>query len=153
MIGEAVFAASLALTLASGTDVVNPIQAGPKTRSNPASLYQGRHYAGAAANRIRVCIRSRESNHDYRAVSPGGTYRGAYQFSRALGIGAGWMIQRELVRTGTPKTIAKLIGRQLREHPVNQWKPFWQDFAYWVVWNDGAGKHHWRATVPGTGCF
>ena len=145
--------AALALVLAAGPNAPDPIDPGPKMRSNPTSLYQGRHHAGKAANRIRVCIRSRESNHDYRAVSRSGTYRGAYQFSRALGIGAGWMIQRELVRTGTPKTIAKLIGRQLREHPVNQWKPFWQDFAYWIVWNDGAGKHHWRATVPGTGCF
>jgi len=36
---------------------------------------------------------------------------------------------------------------------MNKWAPFWQDFAFWIVWNDGDGRHHWKATVPGTGCL
>jgi hypothetical protein len=145
--------AALALVLATGPSLPDPIDPGPKVRTNPTSLYQGRHYTGNASNRIRVCIRARESNHDYRAVSRGGTYRGAYQFSRALGVGAGWMIQKELRTTGVPVRQAIRIGRALRANPVNKWSPFYQDLAFWLVWNDGAGKHHWRHTVPGTGCF
>ena len=63
------------------------------------------------------------------------------------------MIQKELRATGTPKRQAIRIGRALRNHPMNQWAPFWQDFAFWIVWNDGDGRHHWKATVPGTGCL
>ena len=129
-----------------------PILKGPKPNDSPISLYQGRAYQ-AKANNIRLCIRDRESNHDYRAVSRGGTYRGAYQMSAALGVGAGWMIQKELRQTGTPKNEAARIGKALRNHPVNQWHPYYQQMGFWLVWDQGSGKHHWRHTQPGTGCY
>ena len=137
---------------AAGATLVDPILKGPKTLDSPISLYQGRAYQ-ASANSIRLCIRDRESNHDYRAVSRGGTYRGAYQMSAALGVGAGWMIQKELRQTGTPKKEAARIGKALRNHPVNQWHPYYQQMAFWLVWDEGNGKHHWRHTGPGTGCY
>ena len=137
---------------ATGADLVDPIKKGPKTYESPVPLYQGRAYV-KKHNSIRLCIRGRESNHDYRAVSRGGTYRGAYQMSALLGVGAGWMIQRELRATGTPTKEAKRIGQRLRAHPVNQWAPLWQQMAFWLVWDKGQGKHHWRHTVAGTGCY
>lgn len=143
--------AALALVLAAGPSQ-DPIQKGPKTHRSPVSLYQGRHYVDRH-NAKRICVRKRESKHDYRAVSRTGKYRGAYQFSPALAIGAGWMIQRELIATGTPRERARQIGQRLRKHPMNQWRPFWQDMAFWLVWDGGDGRRHWRATVPGTGCF
>ena len=130
---------------------LDPIQKGAKRHDSPISLYQGRLY-DQKQNKTRLCIRQRESNHDYRAVSRGGSWRGAYQMSSGLGVGAGWMIQKELIKTGTPKHQAREIGKRLRSHPVNQWRPLWQDMAFWVVWNNGKGAHHWKATVPGTGC-
>ena len=141
--------AALAMVMAAGPE---PIQKGPKTHDSPISLYQGRHYA-KRDNGKRLCIRQRESKHDYRAVSRTGRYRGAYQFSPELAVGAGWMIQKELRATGTPKRQAIRIGRALRNHPMNQWAPFWQDFAFWIVWDGGDGRGHWKATVPGTGCL
>ena len=123
------------------------IQKGPKTHDSPISLYQGRWYV-KKHNAARVCIRNRESRHDYRAVSSTGKYRGAYQFSPELTVGAGWMIQRELRETGTPKREAFRIGRLLREHPMNQWAPYWQDVAFWIVWRKGKGRSHWP-TGPG----
>lgn len=141
--------AALAMVVAAGPD---PIQIGPKTHDSPVSLYQGRHYVDRH-NPKRLCVRQRESKNDYRAVSATGRYRGAYQFSPALARGAAWMIQRELVNTGTPKREAKHIGKRLRAHPMNQWAPFWQDFAFWIVWDLGEGRSHWRATVPGTSCW
>jgi hypothetical protein len=143
--------AVLAVVMAAGPQV-DPIQVGPKTHNSPVSLYQGRHYV-ERHNRKRICVRHRESKHDYRAVSKSGRYRGAYQFSPALARGAAWMIQAELRATGTPKREAIRIGRELRAHPMNQWAPFWQDFAWWLVWDQGEGRSHWRATVPGTSCW
>ena len=141
--------AALALVMAAGPE---PIQKGPKTHDSPISLYQGRHYV-QRHNDERLCVRQRESKHDYRAVSRTGRYRGAYQFSPELAVGAGWMIQKELRATGTPKRQAIHIGRALRSHPMNQWAPFYQDLAFWLVWDGGDGRKHWRATVPGTGCW
>ena len=57
--------AALAMVMAAGPE---PIQKGPKTHDSPISLYQGRHYA-KRDNGKRLCIRQRESKHDYRAVS------------------------------------------------------------------------------------
>ena len=128
-----------------------PIMKGPKTHNSPISLYQGRHYV-PRHNHIRLCIRHRESRSDYRAVSRTGEYRGAYQMTPALGVGAGWMIQKELRRTGTPKREALYIGRQLRAYPINQWHPHYQDMAFWLIWDNGKGAFHWKATVPGTDC-
>jgi hypothetical protein len=143
--------AVLAVVMAAGPQV-DPIQVGPKTHNSPVSLYQGRHYV-ERHNRKRICVRHRESKHDYRAVSKSGRYRGAYQFSPALARGAAWMIQAELRATGTPKREAIRIGRELRAHPMNQWAPFFQDLAFWLVWDQGEGRSHWRATVPGTSCW
>jgi len=137
------------VAVAAGPD---PIDIGPKTHNSPVSLYQGRHYV-ERHNSKRLCVRKRESKNDYRAVSATGRYRGAYQFSPALAKGAAWMIQRELRTTGTPKAVAQHIGKRLRSHPMNQWAPFWQDFAFWIVWDGGEGRSHWNATVAGTGCW
>ena len=139
-------AAALALALAA-VPISDPIQIGPKTYDSPISLYQGRHYV-PKDNDERLCIRQRESRHDYRAVSSTGKYRGAYQFSPELGVGAAWMIQRELKRQGVED--AEAIGEDLRSHPVNQWAPVFQDMAFWLVWNDGKGARHWD--VPGERC-
>ena len=139
-------AAAMVFTPAAA-DPYPVIVKGDKFYDSPISLYQGRWYV-ERHNATRVCIRKRESRHQYRAVSSTGKYRGAYQFSPELTVGAGWMIQKELRATGTPKKEAIAIGRQLRRHPMNQWAPFYQDFAYWLVWRKGAGKHHWP-TGPG----
>jgi hypothetical protein len=51
------------------------------------------------------------------------------------------------------KSIAYNIGNTLRKTSMNKWHPFWQDYAFWIVWNKGNGKQHWAHQVPGTGCF
>ena len=142
---------ALASPAAASEGIKDPIKIGPKTHDSPISLYQGRKYK-AKHNRVRLCIRKRESNNDYRAVSRTGRYRGAYQFSPELAKGAAWMIQKELIKTGTPKQQARWIGKRLREHSMNKWAPFWQDFGFWLVYNNGRGAFHWKATVPGTAC-
>jgi hypothetical protein len=116
------------------------------------SLYRGEHFSKQYEDERR-CVRDRESNSRYNAVSASGTYRGAYQFSPSLKDGAGWMIQKDLRENGMDKKIAKNVGESLRATSMNKWHPFWQDYAFWIVWDGGEGKSHWRHTVPGTACF
>jgi len=143
------------------------VAAGPEDRSAPAyppvvvvgkkpfdgnSLYRGRFYE-PRYERIRQCIRGRESDDKYHAVSRSGKYRGAYQMSPALGVGAGWMIQKELRHVhNVPKQTAIRIGRLLRDTPVNKWSRYYQDMAFHLIYDHGAGAFHWKATVPGTDC-
>lgn len=110
------------------------------------SLYQGKWYMPNRED-IRRCIMNREADHDYRAVSAGGLYRGAYQMSRALAIGATHMMMAEVRREmGEPGV--EMVKR-LRELPTQQWNRYWQDRAFWTIWRDGKGKHHWRGGAWG----
>ena len=121
------------------------IKKGQKLFDSPISLYQGRKYV-EEDNKLRYCVRYRESRHAYGANNGTGKYRGAYQFSRKMGVGIAWMIQKELRATGTPKEQAIWIGRELRANPVNKWMPFWQDMGFWLAWDKGNGSSHWSAT-------
>jgi hypothetical protein len=130
--------------------VREPVQVGLKISDAP-SLYRGKHYVPRHESH-RKCIRQRESRNHYNAVSASGTYRGAYQFSPELRTGAAWMIQKDL-RKQWGKDIAHRVGSTLRETSMNKWHPYWQDMAFWIVWNQGEGKEHWAHQVPGTECF
>ena len=99
---------------------------------------------------IRQCITWNESRDAYNANTGTGKYRGAYQFSLDLAVGAGWMIQKDLRKT-VNKELAQQIGESLRSTLINKWPPFWQDYAFWIVWNKGEGKKHWAAVQKA--CF
>lgn len=143
-------AVALTLVLAQGPDLPAVVDKGPKPYTG-SSQHRGVKYA-PRYEKIRRCIRDRESNNEYRAVSRTGKYRGAYQFSPALKVGAGWMIQKQLRKTHGKKT-AVMIGRQLRSTPMNQWAIYWQDRAFWTIFDNGRGRHHWKATIAGTECW
>jgi hypothetical protein len=148
MITELALALSLTFAPAvSGAwlDYDNPIKGGQKLFDSPISLYQGRKYV-EEDNRLRYCVRYRESRHAYGANTGTGKFRGAYQFSRKMGVGVGWMIQKELRATGMSKHQAFYIGHELRSNPVNKWAPFWQDMGFWIVWDEGDGADHWSDT-------
>ena len=142
--------ALLAVVLASGPDLPGVVDKGPKPHDG-TSLHRGVKYS-PRHEKMRRCIRARESNNEYRAVSPTGKYRGAYQFSPALKRGAAWMIQNQLRSTHGKETAVR-IGRELRSTPMNQWAIYWQDRAFWTIWNMGEGRSHWKATVAGTECW
>jgi hypothetical protein len=105
------------------------------------SLYRGKWYMPAKEDRRR-CIAKREAHHNYKAVSAGGLYRGAYQFSNALARGASWMMQAE-VRKEMGEAGVDLV-QELRKKPMNQWNRYWQDRAFWTIWANGRGSHHWH---------
>jgi hypothetical protein len=105
-----------------------------------SSLYRGKWFKPGKDD-VRKCLVDFESNGNYRAVSSGGIYRGAYQFSRRLAIGATWMMQAE-VRREFGDSAADVV-KSLRERPMQQWNRYWQDRAFWTIWRDGRGKYHW----------
>jgi hypothetical protein len=105
------------------------------------SLYQGKWFMPKKED-VRRCIMDREANNDYRAVSAGGLYRGAYQMNRRLAIGATHMMMPEVRRELGDSGVEML--KHLRKLPTQQWNRYWQDRAFWTIWRDGNGKHHWR---------
>ena len=104
------------------------------------SLYRGEWFMPKRED-VRKCIVDRESNGHYRAVSAGGDFRGAYQMSEALGIGATWMMQPEVKKEMGPRGVD--IVQKLRKTPVQKWNRYWQDRAFWTIWGRGDGRSHW----------
>jgi hypothetical protein len=147
--------AALALTPTASThqanDYDNPLDTKYTLVDTPISFYQGRMYV-KKDNQLRYCIRYRESRHAYSAKSDTGKYRGAYQMSREFKNGMAWMIQKELRETGTPKAEAVKVGEILRGAPVNKWNPYYQDFAFWMGWDNGKGASHWAQTGRSAKC-
>ena len=105
------------------------------------SLYQGRWYM-PKREELRKCLSKIESHHHYKA-GEGGYYRGAYQFSKPLARGVTWMMHPE-VKKEMGDAGLDLI-QELRKTPMNKWNRYWQDRAFWTIWNEGKGKSHWRA--------
>ena len=58
-------------------------------------------------------------------------------------VGMGWVIQKELRATGTPKAKAVAIGEILRDTQMNRWAPYYQSMGFWLVWDHGKGATHW----------
>jgi hypothetical protein len=91
-----------------------------------SSAYIGRYYSSRHEG-TRKCIVRKESRGNYRIVSSGGSYRGAYQFNAHLA-----------------RATAKKMGRSdLVNKPFNHWSRFDQDKAFWTVWNHGRGRGNW----------
>ena len=112
------------------------------------SLYRGKYYM-PNREQVRRCIMKRESRHNYKAISRGGHWRGAYQMSKPLARGATWEMAREVRKEMGAEGVA--ILKELRKTPHHKWKRYWQDRAFWTIWDKGNGKHHWRG--GGQNCF
>ena len=125
----------------------DPSQAGIRP-----STYTG-DFFDAVDEPYRMCVVYRESRGNYDSVNSA-NHRGAYQLSKALGVGAAWMMTAELKRMFPERW--ELIRDTLRDNVVSRWSRFYQDMAFWTVWNwEGprSGRHHWahRGTrcIPG----
>ena len=90
----------------------------------------------------RRCIVKRESRGNYRAVSAKGIYRGAYQMNRRLAVSATYKMRREVAKEMGPKAAAQVL--RLRRIPTQKWNRYWQDRAFWTIFNKGDGASHWR---------
>jgi len=105
------------------------------------SLYKGKWF-NAKDEDTRRCIVRKETGGNYESVSSGGDYRGAYQMSRPLAVGASWMMQSEVRKELGADTAAAV--EQLRDLPLQRWNRYWQDRAFWTIWRNGAGSDHWH---------
>jgi hypothetical protein len=89
------------------------------------SAYTGAYY-NAAHEATRKCIVKKESSGNYGVVGAG-RYHGAYQFA-----------------VGTSNSAATKMGRgDLVGVPASKWTRAEQDEAFWVTWNNGAGRGNW----------
>jgi len=127
---------------------VNPMKAVATSRAArdlkgiEKSLYRGRYYAPKKGEDFRRCVLQRESKGDYRAsnASPNSSAKGGYQF-----LDNRWrdslvhMMMKEAKRNGIAKDVKKL-----RNKPLHRWNRFYQDWAFWRVYDRGAGAHHWH---------
>ena len=104
------------------------------------SLYRGEWYMPKRDD-VRKCIARRESHGNYRAVSANGDFRGAYQMSEALAIGATWMMQPEVRKEMGERGVD--IVQKLRKTSIHKWNRYWQDRAFWTIWAKGDGRSHW----------
>ena len=109
------------------------------------STYTGKYY-DRRFEQYRLCVVQRESGGQYGTVS--GIYNGAYQF------GTGWTPPSYLVdriRPEMEKSYGAPVGRLLDElarTPVSKWSRFWQDAAFWTVFDLGRGWEQWKVYRP-----
>ena len=81
--------------------------------------------------KVRKCIRHRESRGNYKVVDKGGRWFGAYQFD-----------------PNTSNTAAKMMKRpDLVGVPANKWTRKEQDAAFYLIYNRGKGKKHFYCPV------
>lgn len=107
------------------------------------SLYRGTFFH-PRVERVRLCIVERESEGFYDVRSHDGYY-GAYQMSPELAKGATWMMLPEAKRLLGPDRARELMER-LRETKANDWPRYWQDAAFFTIYNwEGvaSGSAHW----------
>ena len=121
---------------------------GGDARGRMPSLYTGRWFV-PKAEKTRLCIVNREADDNYRAVSRGGHWRGAYQMNRGLALGALSAMRDEVRREMGAAGVEILDG--LRKKPTQAWNRYWQDRAFWTIWRGGKGRSHWSGGA--WGCF
>ena len=126
-------------------DYPSVVDKGQKHLPTTMSFYQGPEYK-KKWNKCRLQIRQAESRNRYGALNGSKKYKGAYQMDKDFRIGSGWRIQKSMREQGVPKEQAVKIGKKLRSTPAHRWHPFYQDWAFWSVFDNGKGKMHWPNT-------
>lgn len=138
----------LTLALAAGPSAPPPVvtyKTDAVQTGVEASAYKGKYFRKSQEPK-RKCIVRRESNGHYFSTNRSGGYFGAYQMTKALAVGAGWMMREEL-RAMYGFTVGTEIARKLRRTEAHKWNRFYQDMAWFTIanWNGtGSGLKHWR---------
>lgn len=104
------------------------------------STYTGEHY-DKRFEQYRLCVVQRESGGRYGESS--GAHIGAYQFSYSLAASALRAMRPEIQDVyGRPGLAAldRLDGK-----PMYTWNRFWQDAAFWTIFDGGRGWSHWSS--------
>lgn len=99
-----------------------------KTKGIRPSTWKGKGYDPRWEN-VRKCIVKRESHGVYTVKNRYSSAMGAYQF-----LDKSWRVP----------LAKKLKKNNLKHVPIRRWSVFDQDHAFWVAFNHGKGKRHWR---------
>ncbi len=105
------------------------------------SAYIGAYY-DSRYEKKRKCIVDRESHGYYTVRSANGLYNGAYQMTASLGVGATKKMLSSVAAEVGASTAAALMAK-LRTTTPNKWSRYWQDRAFWTIFNHGSGASHW----------
>lgn len=113
-----------------------------------SSLYRGVWYSPKWW-KVRECIMQRESRYYYGARNKTSTAMGAYQFLDSRWRDSlVWMMLKE---SNDTNDFLQPTVRGLRNKPIAEWSRYWQDRAFYTVWQHGEGKAHWYHS--GIRCF
>lgn len=104
----------------------------------PDTAYTGHYYRVNQAEPFRKCVAWRESRNVRTAVSRGG-HRGLYQMTPELGVGAAWMM-----RMDPSDPISRAQRVRLQAMPITSWSRYWQDRAFYTVFNARGAASGWR---------
>ncbi len=116
-------------------------EAGQDIKGYRVSAYEGSYY-DERFEQYRLCVVQRESGGNYDESSGG--FVGAYQMgsynspSRVTG-----KLRAEMVAE-YGQDASKELDR-LAAQPLYKWNRFWQDAAFWTIFNKGAGWRQWSA--------
>ena len=114
-------------------------------RGIEASLYRGDYFTPKTED-LRACIVKRESEGRYDVRGGGGNrYFGAYQMNDELADGATWMMLDEH-KDILGADEARALMEELRATPVTKWPRYWQDAAFYTIYNwegPASGAAHW----------
>ena len=116
-------------------------EAGQDIKGYRASAYQGQYF-DQRFEQYRLCVVQRESGGNYDEAS--GSFVGAYQMgpynspSRVVG-----KLQAEMEAEYGSAATKEL--NKLKSQPLYRWNRFWQDAAFWTIFNRGAGWRQWSS--------
>jgi len=113
-------------------------EAGRDMKGYRLSTYTGKYF-DRSREQYRLCVIQRESGGNYD--EPSGPWRGAYQFSDSLAAGALRTMRAEIVETygdAGRRALDSLEGTY-----IHTWPRFFQDTAFWTIFDKGAGASHW----------
>lgn len=93
------------------------------------------------------CISYHESRGNYQAVGDKSSARGRWQFlDKQWRRGLSYMVADRLVNHGMPKSQEKDLIKDLQKHPIDAWKPIYQDVGFVSALNakgPWSGWKHW----------
>ena len=140
MLSSILLAAALTITPVHGEQVRAYSVEAKDTVGFEASLYRGKWFTPKARH-ARACIMHRESRNDYTARNTTSSAAGAYQFLDSKWRDSlVWMMLEESNETNDGLTDEI---KALRKMNIAKWSRYFQDRAFYTVWQYGKGKDHW----------
>ena len=107
------------------------------------SAYVGRLYE-PAYEQYRLCVVQREGGANYTVINSGWprTY-GVYQFLDGWKYSILDRLAPEFISWYGKPAFEEVRAKLLNKH-INQWNRFWQDAAFWLIFDHGKGASNWQ---------